>query len=144
MTSLDQRFYRDAEIYEAEVERIFMNCWLYAGHVSEIPETGDWFLYELDRESVIVVRATDDRVNALANVCRHRGSRVCLEAKGSGRRLTCRYHGWTYGLDGTLRNIPLQESFGDINPDDLGLRPVPTEVRGGIIWVPACAGTTIL
>ncbi|MEJ2535052.1 MAG: aromatic ring-hydroxylating dioxygenase subunit alpha, partial [Gammaproteobacteria bacterium] len=133
MTALDQRFYRDADIYEAEIERIFMNCWLYAGHVSEIPESGDWFLYELDRESVIVVRAADDRVNALANVCRHRGSRVCTRQRGSSRRLTCPYHGWTYDLEGRLRAAAHMED--DFDKSELGLAPVRCEVFEGMIFI---------
>ena len=48
--SLDQAFYRDADVYDIEMDRIFMNSWLYAGHISEIPNVGDWFLYKLDRE----------------------------------------------------------------------------------------------
>ena len=63
--SLDQAFYTDPDIYREDMERIFMNSWLYAGHVSEIPNVGDWFLYELDSESVIIIRCAEDRVNAL-------------------------------------------------------------------------------
>ena len=53
--ALDQVFYHDEAIYRKELDRLFMRSWLYAGHISEIPRVGDWFLYELDRESVIIL-----------------------------------------------------------------------------------------
>ena len=55
MRALDQAFYTDTDIYALDIECIFLRCWLYAGHLSEIPEVGDWFLLELENESVIFV-----------------------------------------------------------------------------------------
>lgn len=131
--SLEQVYYRDAGVYRAELERIFMNCWLYAGHVSEIPQVGDWFLYELDRESVIVVRAGEDRVNALLNVCRHRGSRICVESNGCSRKLTCLYHGWTYDLEGRLRAAAHMGE--DFDKSGIALRRVSCELLDGMIFI---------
>ncbi|NND43777.1 MAG: Rieske (2Fe-2S) protein, partial [Xanthomonadales bacterium] len=100
--ALERTFYTDEGIYRRELERIFMRSWQYAGHVSEIPKVGDWFLFEFGAESVIVVRSAEDSIRALVNVCRHRGSRVRTEPRGCANRFTCPYHGWTYGLDGRL------------------------------------------
>ncbi len=133
MRALDRAFYQDSAIYERELERIFMRCWLYAGHISEIPRVGDWFLYELDRESVIVIRAAEDRVNALVNVCRHRGSRVCVERRGSGRRLVCRYHGWTYDENGALRAAAHMGE--DFDAGDLALKSIRCELIAGMIFL---------
>ena len=102
-TALEQAFYSDYEIYQRDIEEIFLQSWLYAGHMSEIPKVGDWFLFELAGESIIIVRAADNKVNALVNVCRHRGSRICLEDSGCSKRLVCRYHGWSYDLEGDLQ-----------------------------------------
>ena len=93
-TSLEQAFYNDAEIYEREISEIYLKSWLYAGHSSEIPNVGDWFLVEFGQESVIIVRSKEDAISAVLNVCRHRGSRVCLESSGCSKKLVCRYHGW--------------------------------------------------
>ena len=101
--ALAQAFYTDADIYRRDIERIFARDWLYACHASELPKAGDWRLFEVAEESVIVVRGEDGGLRALANVCRHRGSRVCDAAKGNARSFVCPYHGWTYGLDGALR-----------------------------------------
>ena len=95
--------YKDPAVFELEVRHILLKSWLYAGHQSEIPVRGDYFLFEVAGESVIVVRDGSGGVNALMNVCRHRGSRICDAARGHESRLTCRYHGWTYGLDGSLK-----------------------------------------
>ena len=131
--SLDQAFYNDAWIYQRDLERIFMRVWLYAGHVSEIPNVGDYFLFDFANESVIVVRAADDTIKALINVCRHRGSRVCIDGRGNSKSLSCRYHGWTYSLDGRLRgaaNMP--ESF---DKNSVALHSIHVEVLDGMIFV---------
>jgi len=131
--SLQQAFYRDSSLYERDVERIYLRSWLYAGHQSEIPNTGDYFLFNFANESVIIVRDKNNEINALINVCRHRGSRVCIEAAGSASRLTCLYHGWTYALDGTLRgasNMP--DSF---DKAAIALKSIHVESLDGMIYV---------
>src|ERR1700686_15828 len=75
--SLQQEFYGDPEIFHRDVERVLMRHWLCAGHDSQAAKPGDYFLFDLAAESVIVVRGEDGVLRAFANVCRHRGSRVC-------------------------------------------------------------------
>jgi Rieske 2Fe-2S family protein len=133
MYALDQVFYHDIDIYAIDIERIFLKSWLYAGHVSEIPAVGDWFCYELENESVIIVRSSETQVHALANVCRHRGSRVCVEASGRSKRLACRYHGWVYGLDGEL--VSARYMGDDFDKSDLSLKRLHCEVLDGMIFV---------
>jgi Rieske 2Fe-2S family protein len=131
--ALERDFYVDPAIYEKDIDRIFLKSWLYAGHVSEIPSTGDWFLFELAGESVIIARNVKGRVNALLNVCRHRGSRVCVEASGCSKILRCRYHGWSYDLDGRLRAAAhMDEAF---DRSGIGLKRISVEVLEGMIFV---------
>jgi Rieske 2Fe-2S family protein len=78
--------YKSPELYEDEIRRIFLRAWHYVGHSSEIPRKGDYLLFEMAGESVIVVRDGEGKVNALLNVCRHRGSRICTPRKASTRR----------------------------------------------------------
>jgi Rieske 2Fe-2S family protein len=131
--ALDQAFYRDPDIYRRDIEEIFLMSWLYAGHQSEIPGVGDWFLFEFDEESVIIVRNKDDEINALLNVCRHRGSRVCVESSGCSKRLTCRYHGWTYDLEGRLKAAAqMGENF---DKSGIGLKKIHVELLDGMIYV---------
>jgi Rieske 2Fe-2S family protein len=131
--ALDAEFYRSSEIYEHDIERVFMRSWLYVGHTSEIPEPGDYLLLEVAQESAIIVRDEEGRVRALVNVCRHRGSRVCVAPRGRVKTLVCRYHGWTYGLDGSLRSRrQMPEGF---DPTRWGLKAIPVEVFHGLIFV---------
>ena len=133
MYSMSRELYRDRDIYEREIDRIFLKSWLYAGHRSEIPGPGDWFLFEFGEESVIIVHGGDGNIRALLNVCRHRGSRVCIEHKGCSRNLRCRYHGWTYDLDGQLMSAAhMDESF---DKSEIGLKSIHVEVLDGMIFV---------
>jgi len=100
---LAQEFYSDPEIFERDIERIHLRRWLCVGHQSRIPNKGDWFRYDIAKESILVVRGRDDVIRGLVNVCRHRGSRVCHEASGTTRMFVCLYHAWTYDLEGRLR-----------------------------------------
>lgn len=131
--SLPGVLYRDATTYEEEIQRIFFKSWLYVGHASQIPERGDYFLFNIAGESVIVVRDGEGQINALLNVCRHRGSRICDEATGRASRLVCRYHGWTYGLDGSLRAAG--HTPAEFDKTKLGLRRLHTRVFVGLIFI---------
>lgn len=131
--TLEQPFYCDAAVFERELDRLFLRDWLYAGHVSQIPEPGDWLTYDIAGESVIVARDADGDLRAMVNVCRHRGSRICSEAFGKARRFVCPYHGWTYELDGTLaraRGMP-----PDFDAAARRLHPLALEEFHGMVFV---------
>jgi len=131
--SLDQRFYSDPDIYEFELERIIYRNWILAGHASQLPEPGDFKVLNVAGESAIVVRGTDGVLKGFANVCRHRGSLVCLESEGHTDKFSCPYHGWTYDIDGKLfaaRNMP-----EDFDKASHSLKPVSVDVVHGLIFV---------
>lgn len=132
-TSLPGVLYGDEDVYEWEIQRIFLRSWLCVGHQSQIPRAGDYFLFEMAGESVIVVRDTEGNVNALLNVCRHRGSRICDAPAGHETRLVCRYHGWTYGLDGSLRAA--SHTPNDFDRSRYGLRRLQARVFAGLIFI---------
>jgi Rieske 2Fe-2S family protein len=131
--SLDQRFYTDPAIFELELERIITRNWILAGHQSELPEPGDFKVLNVANESAIIVRGSDETLKGFANVCRHRGSLVCLESKGSTRKFTCPYHGWMYDIDGNLtaaRNMP-----DDFDMSEYGLKAVSVGIVHGLMFV---------
>jgi phenylpropionate dioxygenase-like ring-hydroxylating dioxygenase large terminal subunit len=131
--SLPGGLYREPDIYETEIRAIFMKSWLCVGHLSQIPRRGDYYLFEIAGESVIISREDEGRVNALLNVCRHRGSRICDSATGHESRFVCRYHGWTYGLDGSLRAArQMPEGF---DRSRYGLRRLHVRVFVGLIFI---------
>jgi hypothetical protein len=83
--SLRQEFYADPAIFERDLDRMLLRHWLCAGHESSVQQPGDFFLFEIAAESVIIARGQDALLRALVNVCRHRGSRICREAGGRPR-----------------------------------------------------------
>lgn len=131
--SLSQKFYKNADIYTSEISNIFHKHWMFAGHLSQIPKAGDYFTVEFDVESIIIVRTKTGDVKAHMNVCRHRGSQVCLEKQGSKKLFTCPYHAWSYDLDGKL--VAAREMPEDFNPVENGLHPVYVELIAGLIFI---------
>ena len=131
--SLDQRFYSDPEIYEFELERIIYRNWILAGHVSEFRDAGDFKVFNAARESAIIVRGEDGTIRGFANVCRHRGSLVCLESQGHADRFSCPYHGWTYDLDGKL--VAARSMPDDFDLSQHSLKPVSVDVVHGLVFV---------
>ena len=134
--ALDQRFYTDPGIYELELEKIIARNWILAGHVSELAEPGDFKVLDVARESAIIVRSREGAIKAFANVCRHRGSLVCLEKKGNTRKFACPYHGWTYDTDGQL--IAARSMPDDFDKSGYSLRPVSYGEIHGLMFVCFC------
>jgi phenylpropionate dioxygenase-like ring-hydroxylating dioxygenase large terminal subunit len=131
--SLPAEFYQSEQLYRHELDSIFFRSWIYAGHVSEVPDGGCYFLTEIANESVIIVRDKQQDIRAFANVCRHRGSRICSKPKGRVKTLVCPYHAWAYELDGKLRSRrEMPESF---ETSEYGLKPVRMEVFHGMIFI---------
>ena len=131
--ALEQRFYTDAAIYELELERVVYRNWIVAGHASELPEPGDFKTFNVGRESAILVRGGDGELRAFANVCRHRGSLVCLESHGNTDKFMCPYHGWLYDIDGKL--VAARSVADDFDKGDWGLEAVSIDTIGGLILV---------
>lgn len=136
LSTFPGRFYYDPAIYAREQERIFARMWVYAGHISSLPAPGEYRVVQLANESVIVVRDRQGELRAFLNVCRHRGSRLCSEAAGTLKgSIQCRYHAWTYGLDGKLLGAPNVLNLEDFDRSAYGLHPVALEVWQGMIWL---------
>jgi Rieske 2Fe-2S family protein len=131
--ALEQAFYLSDHVFAQDVNAVFYREWQLVGHVSELAEAGDFFLFEMMDESIIITRDQVGNINALANVCRHRGSRVCLEPSGNTKRFTCPYHAWAYNLDGSLFHARLLDA--DQDRSKLSLKPVSVELFHGLIFV---------
>jgi Rieske 2Fe-2S family protein len=131
--SLDRAFYVDPDYYRQDLEHIWYKDWLFIGHDCEIPRAGNYFTVQVGDYPIVVVRDRQGTIRALHNSCRHRGSRVCTQHKGSSAKLVCPYHQWTYELDGRLlfaRQMP--EGF---DPAEHSLKPVHCETVGGYIFI---------
>lgn len=132
---VDRAVYLDEGMAQREREVIFGNVPIVAAHSSEVSAPNDYVLAQLPNNEVIVVRQPEGSVKAFVNVCRHRGARLVMEESGSQRIFSCKYHAWSYDLNGDLRSIPAEETFGDVDHSCLGLVELPAEERHGLVWV---------
>lgn len=127
--------YTDPQFYELERQHLWRSSWLYAAHVSELPEPGTYKLCDIAGAPVLVVRGDDDVIRAFFNSCRHRGAPVVRGACGQARMLVCQYHSWGYDLCGNLVRVPDERDFVGLQRDELGLPSVRCEQWGGWIFV---------
>ncbi len=128
--------YDSEELLDLEKEAVFRRNWLCAGHVSEIPQVGDYLCLDAADERALILRGRDGEVRAFHNLCRHRGSRVATERQGRCKRaIICPFHGWSYNLDGSLRAMASPKTFPDIDKKSLGLKPLSLEIWEGLIFV---------
>lgn len=130
---LTRSFYQDDLLYRAEMEFVWRAGWLFAGHSCQIPNAGDYFLYDVGSDSLIIVRDDSGQVNAFYNVCRHRGSVICEAAEGHVKRFICPYHQWTYGRDGKLMLVRGMQA--ELDKSQYGLHRAHAREVEGMIWV---------
>ena len=131
--TLPRELYVSDAAFEFDAQVMLKSLWLYACTVAHVKQPGDYFVFELGSNSIIIVRGKDSEVRAFWNSCRHRGSKICLEQRGRAPRLTCPYHQWTYGLDGAL--LAARSMAEDFDKQDHGLTPVALENVGGLIFI---------
>jgi phenylpropionate dioxygenase-like ring-hydroxylating dioxygenase large terminal subunit len=104
--------YTDPAIFDAEMEHIFEKIWVYCGHVSQVPNVGDYHTLQIGRQPMIMVRDRDGGIRVLYNRCPHRGVELCGNQKGNtGTAFVCSYHAWSFHLDGRVRAIPLMKGY---------------------------------
>ena len=132
--TLPSKWYLDPEVYEREKAAIFYRNWNYVTHVSALAKAGDYETLRIADENVFVVRDHEGELKAYYNVCRHR-AHLLLEGHGNTKVITCPYHAWAYGLDGTLRNAPLTDDVPGFDKSQFCLAPVRVEELSGLVFV---------
>jgi phenylpropionate dioxygenase-like ring-hydroxylating dioxygenase large terminal subunit len=125
---LDKDRYLSREFADAELAKMWSKVWQIACLDSDVPNVGDYYEYKIGRESILVVRESDDGpghsgVKAYHNVCQHRG-RPLKQGCGNAEKLQCPYHGWTWNLDGSLRHVPERQEFCPFSDESVALPPV--------------------
>lgn len=127
--------YTSAEFYELERQHLWTQSWLIAGHVDEIPEPGNFKLWDRAGWPVLIVRGKDGRIRAFFNSCRHRGGALVREASGQAKVFSCKFHAWTYDLEGRLVFVPDEHDFPGLDKQARGLLPLRCELWGNLIFV---------
>jgi len=131
--ALPRAFYTDAEIFEFDQIAIHRRCWVLVGFEVELPRTGSHLALNVAGAPAFVVRGQDGALRGFHNTCRHRGSRIVPEGKGTAARLVCPYHRWTYDLAGGL--VHAARMGDDFRACDHGLHPIHVETCAGAIYV---------
>ena len=126
--------YTEPAFFTREIDRLFRRHWNLIGRAEQIAGAGDYFTVDLAGVPVIVLRDDDGALRAFANTCRHRGSRL-VSGAGKCRALTCPYHGWSYGLDGSLLAMAGMEKTKKFDRAAFGLVPVRLAVWAGFVFV---------
>lgn len=133
--TLPSRYYVDQDIYNQEIEKIFLHSWLYVGHVSDLPEVGSYVTDDLAGQPVVVVRTTENEVQAFFNVCQHRGHTLLVGRGKLNKRIVCPYHAWCYGLDGALLTARMTRDVPNFKNSDFGLKPIQHHIIAGLIFI---------
>jgi Rieske 2Fe-2S family protein len=134
--TLPARYYIDPEHFRRELERFFGSGWFCAGRADEIPDRGDYFLREVAGESLVVLRDDRGAIRSFFNVCRHRGTRLCVEAEGTfASTISCPYHAWSYDLGGRLVGAPHMEGVAGFRKEDHPLHVVHADQWDGHLFL---------
>jgi Rieske 2Fe-2S family protein len=145
LPTLPGRYYTDPAIFEREKRDIFSRQWQYVCRGQDVPTPGRFVRVTVGDENVIVVRGRDQRLRAFLNLCRHRGATLCADDSGdAGRSIRCRYHSWTYRLDGSLMSAPNWDTMATADKADLGLHPVHLAEFHGMVWLSLASDPTPL
>lgn len=132
--TLPARFYHDPAIWEHEKAAIFAQSWFYAGHVSQVAQSGEFLTVKIHEQNIFVARTRAGDLKAFYNVCPHRGHEL---VSGTGRKnvITCPYHAWAFDFDGTLKSARNTESVKGFDRSQFSLKEVRVEVFCGLVLV---------
>lgn len=134
--TLPGELYTSAEVLAEEMERIFARQWNCVGRASSLERPGDYMLRTVAGESLIVLRDRQGVLRALFNVCRHRGTRLCVEESGRfSSTIQCPYHAWTYSTDGRLVGAPHMQDVEGFDRDDFPLQAAAVAEWEGFVFV---------
>jgi phenylpropionate dioxygenase-like ring-hydroxylating dioxygenase large terminal subunit len=134
-TRIPAHMYTAREVHDLEVEKLWSRVWQLACNEADIPEVGDYHVYDIADLSFLIVRTSPDEIKAYRNSCLHRG-RLLRETHGRGaRNLRCPFHGWAWNLDGSLKEIPCQWDFPSVDPDRCSLPEALVDTWHGFVFI---------
>ena len=128
-------WYFDPRIAELERASVFSSTWQVVGRADQVRENGQFFTADLAGEPLVMARGEDGQLRAFYNVCRHHAAAVVTEAQGCAKQFRCPYHGWTYGIDGTLKGMVEFDGVCNFDRAKNGLVPVRVDVWENLVFV---------
>ena len=132
--TMPARWYIEPAFLALEAEKIFYKTWQPVGRLEDVLRIGDYFTCDLLDQPLVIVRDGAGQLRAFYNVCAHRAA-VVAQGRGNRKSLQCKYHGWTYNLDGRLMRAPEFEGVKDWDPQAVCLQPVRVEAWGPWVFV---------
>ena len=132
--------YCNEEFFHLEIEELFKPSWMLVGHVSDIPNPGNYLTFDGFGERAFVIRNKQGEIKAFHNICRHRGSKILNGQGQCPRALVCPFHGWRYDLNGKLKFIPGEQGFPKIDKKNYGLKPLDLEIWNGFVFIRFISG----
>ncbi|HEY6191105.1 MAG TPA: SRPBCC family protein [Bacteroidota bacterium] len=133
--TIPSSWYTDPRLFDFERESVFSRTWQLAGHAGRLAKPGDYLAGSAAGNPILLVRGKDNLLRAFYNVCRHRGGPIAIEESGNCNALQCKYHGWTYTLEGMLRGVPQFDRVELFDRKDYGLIPVGFDSWQGLQFV---------
>jgi choline monooxygenase len=128
-------WYVDDRIAELENRTVFSKTWQMVGRTDQVEKPGQFVTAAVAREPIVVVRGNDGILRGFYNVCRHHAAAVVSEPCGQASILHCPYHGWNYGLDGSLKGMPEFDGVKGFEREQNGLVPIPTATWENFVFV---------
>ena len=127
--------YTSDAFFELEKKNLFLNNWQLICHSSNIPNSGDYFTFDIFNERLIAIRNEKHNINVFHNVCSHRATKLLDHSNGNcGKRITCPYHAWSYDLSGNLKQVPHINEFSNLSIKDHGLKSIEMEIFQGFVF----------
>lgn len=128
--------YTSKDYFDQEVEHVWPRTWQWACREEHIPESGDYYVYDVGPYSVIVMRTESGAINAYLNSCMHRGTKLKPSfSSGWSESIRCPYHGWDWHLDGQIKSLPCEWDFPHVDKRKLDLSSVACDVWGGFVFI---------
>lgn len=134
--ALPGNWYTSEEMYQLERRAIFSRRWLILTHKSRLQKPGDWLRYNCANYDFVVSKDRNGEIHAFHNVCRHRAYPVVEKEEGNSKILQCKYHGWSYGLNGKLAKAPGYQDMQGFDKAKNGLFPIHVHMDpNGFIYI---------
>jgi len=126
--------YYSADWFQKEVDHVWSKVWQMACREEEIPNVGDYLIYEIVGKSFIVTRTAPGEVRAFYNACLHRGRKL-VTLNGCKEEFRCPYHGIAWNTDGSFKDNPIAWDFPQWVGRDMSLPEAKVGTWGGFVFI---------